>query len=172
MARSDDPSEEMESMTSDVFLQKLEDLNKQITSRFDATDKSRHQANNSQHTILLNLTTRMDKQDQVLEGFRGSLETQTESLGALTTSLRRIETRLVGDAGLGSTGISQEVADNKVKIATLESRIDNAEVAIEDGNKERATDRKIVLYTIGIVTALGGLVTWLKATGILSWLGK
>lgn len=153
----------MESMTSEVFLQRLEELNKQITSRFDATDRSRHQANNAQHTILLNLTNRMDKQDQ-------QLASQTESLTELTTSLRRIETRLVGDSGLGSTGLSQDVSESKEKIEVLFGRVEICETAIKSGDKERSQDRRMVLYTIGIIGTLGAVVTWLRATGALKWL--
>jgi hypothetical protein len=163
MADSDNERGDM--MASDVFMEELTKLEKRLSSTLDQQRQERHMSNNRIHSNLLSLTEKTEGQDKILAEIQQTMRGQTDSL-------RRIETRLVGDPALGSTGLSQDFTESKSKISLLESRVGACEKEVKDGARDRAQDRKIVVYAIGVIGAIGGLVTWLKATGVLTWLSS
>jgi len=148
-----------EMIDSKEFLTKLDSLNRRLNDNAEERDAT----NSKLHKALLSLEYTQNALTQTTKAQDGVLSGLAQSVGGLTESMRRVEMRIIGDSSLGSTGLSQAVSQHEVKLTDYGDRIDELETNAK-GNTKTMT------ILISVIAAIGGLIMWVKGSGLIKWL--
>ena len=149
-------------VTTEDFLARLETFNKGIEDRLEVSAKERHAVNGAITKTLFGLINKIDTLTDKTENQDIVLGKLKDIQQATVTSIDQLKSRLIGD-GLGSIGMSADIATNKLQIAALDIRVNH----VEDGMKWY---KKIFVWTVAVFATVGTIITWIKASGIVDFL--
>lgn len=143
--------ENQEMIDSTQLLTKLTELDRRVKAQSD----DRHRVNGILHGTLNNIVNRTDMQDQVLSQIQDSVQT-------MAGSVHRVEVCLIGDPKFDRQGLIKDVIEIKAINIALAARIGLTEEAAKANAAELRNQRRAAMWTVGILTAVGGFITWLK----------
>lgn len=143
--------ENQEMIDSTQLLTKLTELDRRVKAQSD----DRHRVNGILHGTLNNIVNKTDMQDQVLSQIQDSVQT-------MAGSVHRVEVCLIGDPKFDRQGLIKDVFEIKAINIALAARIGLTEEAAKANAAELRNQRKAAMWTVGILTAVGGFITWLK----------
>lgn len=136
----------------------------ELERRLASSSAERHRVNNSINAAITGLVDQTERQDAVLEKIN-------ENVRSMADSVDRVEKCLVGDAKFNQVGLIKEVEAIKSSFATSNTeiflRIAKNEADIKTAADEIKSQRRVVLWTGAVLAAIGGIITWIKGSGIL-----
>lgn len=112
----------------------------ELKAQMEEQARERHRVNGVVHSSVNTLVLKTNAQDGMLMDIKGSLA--------------RIEECLIGDEKFNKVGLIKEVASQGARLILLEQSV--------------ATRTKIFFAVIGVLTAIGGFITWIKDLGFLT----
>lgn len=143
----------------------LADEIRKIRQKMDEQSLRRHEANNELQQTIGSFSTQALRTEDRLD----SMETMVRSLSTTVNSsaedLKLIRMRLIGDDGLKSKGLVQQVEDHTKELELQEK-------SIETVKEEVRFVRRMVVIVVGVITTLGGLITFAKSTSFFHWLNS
>lgn len=149
---NDEPTQEM--IETKQLIEKLEGMERTLKTAAEERVE-RHKLNNVIHGALgtlakhtMEIGAKTDVQDQVLNQIR--------------EAVARIEGCLLGDSQYQRSGLIAEVASVKADQKVMVTRIDTLEQMV-------AFRTRSAIIVFSVIGAIGGLVTWLKGTGVVKF---
>ena len=138
----------------------------ELERRLASSSAERHRVNNSINAAITGLVDQTERQDAVLEKIN-------ENVRSMADSVDRVEKCLVGDAKFNQLGLIKEVealkSSQTTSNAELMLRISKNEEDIKTANNEIKNHRRIVVWTGVVLAAIGGIITWIKSSGIVKF---
>ena len=151
----------MSSLTSEELTVELKKLHTRLAEQRDV----RHGANEELNATILELTLQQERHAARLDTIEGTIKMSLQPLISLSTDIKDIKVRLIGDPSLRSEGLIQEHSQVKLTLEKLEKVVTENKDQIKNLKRER-------VIVVSVLGGIGTVVAFLKSTALIKWLSN